>query len=197
MKTCDKCGSAKNAFEPHRQTCRSCRADYKRKATRTCEGHIKKIYHNQVRASKMRGHSQPAYSLSDLTSWILGEVEFRVLFDAWQEGGYDKWLAPSVDRIDNQYGYSLENVRLVTWQENSDQAHIDCQDGVLSTGSPHVAVVQEDLIGNKVARYVSLRAAALALGKNCHKEIGKCCRGVHQTCQGFKWKFATDGGAAA
>lgn len=38
------------------------------------------------------------------------------------------WLVPSVDRIDNEKGYSLENIQWLTWEQNFNK-EIEIQRG--------------------------------------------------------------------
>ncbi len=51
--------------------------------------------------------------------WALGSPVFKQLFTAWKESNCDRKLCPTVDRIDPQQGYSLDNMEWVTHSENS------------------------------------------------------------------------------
>jgi hypothetical protein len=44
---------------------------------------------------------------------------FNILFEAYEQSGFELRLAPSIDRIDPDKGYTLGNVRWVTQSENS------------------------------------------------------------------------------
>lgn len=43
----------------------------------------------------------------------------RVLYDAWVVSGYKLRMAPSIDRINSEIGYILDNCRWLTQWENS------------------------------------------------------------------------------
>jgi hypothetical protein len=52
-------------------------------------------------------------------TWALSdESGFMPVYDAWKESGYARRLSPSLDRIDNEQGYVLGNMRFVTSYEN-------------------------------------------------------------------------------
>lgn len=189
MTTCKVCGYTGSNFEANRYTCRSCRNEHKIEATRTKVGHIKKIYFNQKRASEKRGHSHPVYSLDEITQWLLSQDLFHTLHKQWKESGYDKNLAPSIDRIDNSIGYCFENIQLMTWLENSQLAHEHCKQGKLSTGNKNILVSQYTLDGVLVNIFPTLRTAARSFGKQCRKEIKLCCDGLKNQEQGFIWKY--------
>jgi len=85
---------------------------------RTRLGLCTHIYHNQVRSSKKRNHKPPTYSRLELYRWITTQPNFEQLYFNWFMSGYKKDLIPSVDRLESRYGYSFENIQLVTWKEN-------------------------------------------------------------------------------
>jgi len=51
--------------------------------------------------------------------WSLGNKKLKKLHKEWVEHNYDRCLSPSIDRIDTNKGYSIENMRWVTASENS------------------------------------------------------------------------------
>lgn len=44
--------------------------------------------------------------------------QFMVLYKRWQDSGYDRWLSPSIDRIDNDGGYTVDNIQWLTMADN-------------------------------------------------------------------------------
>lgn len=60
----------------------------------------------------------PSFSQEDFVKWSLNNEAFLMLFYIWTNSGYRKWLAPSVDRINDALCYSFENVQWVSWAEN-------------------------------------------------------------------------------
>lgn len=51
--------------------------------------------------------------------WALGSDEFHRLWAAYVAAGFDRELAPSVDRVDSSRGYDLDNIRWITTHANS------------------------------------------------------------------------------
>lgn len=132
----------------------------------------------------------PSYSLFELKDWFLSQDSFRELYTAWKESGYEKWLAPSADRIDNNRGYSLDNIRLMTWQENAQLAHDDCKMGLLSTGHKNLPISQFTKNGQFIKIYPTMREAERELNNKCRKEVKMCCEGLREHAVGYIWKYA-------
>lgn len=55
----------------------------------------------------------------DFYKWAFESDDFNRLYLEWVESNYDRKLCPTVDRIDPDYGYTLENMRWITHSENS------------------------------------------------------------------------------
>ena len=85
---------------------------------RTKHGLVVKIYGDQLSSSRKRGHDKPKYNLKQLKKWIFNQENFDKLYNDWVASNYNKELTPSCDRLDNYKGYSLYNIRLVTWRDN-------------------------------------------------------------------------------
>ena len=77
-----------------------------------------RIYNDQGSNSKVRGHQPPAYTLEEFREWFAVQSNKAKLWKAWEESGYDKWSAPSVDRLDQTKGYSFDNIELVDYKTN-------------------------------------------------------------------------------
>ena len=56
---------------------------------------------------------------SEFYEWARDNEQFIKLFMDYQQSGFDRKLAPSVDRIDSSKGYTLDNIEWVTHSENS------------------------------------------------------------------------------
>ena len=67
---------------------------------------------------------QPIVARVLFEHWALNNPDFHYLFKEWQESGYDSKLSPSVDRIDERFGYELWNMQFVTHSENVKRANI-------------------------------------------------------------------------
>jgi len=97
-----------------------------RKYEKTFKGFAMRLYRNmQSRVTGVQWRKSHLYQ--DLTilpreqfyEWILSSETFKTLFKAYEESGYSRRLAPSVDRIDSSKGYELSNMEIVTMSENS------------------------------------------------------------------------------
>lgn len=47
------------------------------------------------------------------------EAEFNKLYDGWKKSGFQRKMAPSIDRIDNGRGYTVDNMQWLSQSENS------------------------------------------------------------------------------
>ena len=86
---------------------------------RTKEGLVSRIYDNQKKHSKRRGHRPPEYSKDWLRNWLFTQLLFHKLYKTWKESGFKSALKPSVEREDTTIGYTKQNIQLVTWYENN------------------------------------------------------------------------------
>ena len=96
------------------------------KYERTKGGKLMRIYRNMLSritgVQKKKAHLYEGKCLlpkSEFYEWAMRSPEFHRLFADWERSGYQRKLAPSVDRIFSSMGYSLENMEWVTHSENS------------------------------------------------------------------------------
>lgn len=101
------------------------------KYERTKKGKIMRIYRNML--SRVTGVQKQKFHLyqgkeilpkNEFYDWAISSNDFHSLFDAWVESGYERRLAPSVDRIDSSRGYEVGNMEWVTHSENSRRGAI-------------------------------------------------------------------------
>lgn len=57
-------------------------------------------------------------SKKSFISWSLKNKSFQKLFQKWIDSNNNKWLKPSVDRINEYKPYQLDNIKWVTWKQN-------------------------------------------------------------------------------
>jgi hypothetical protein len=135
------CGKCNNEFERTkkypRSICKPCfrkwtneyyartNGDSWKKYAKTKSGFCVRLYRNMT--NRVRGINKKArknymglYILpkQEFYDWILNNQTFHELFSVWEVSGYERKLTPSVDRIDPERGYSLDNMRIVTFSEN-------------------------------------------------------------------------------
>lgn len=156
------------------------RHDVKHKATQ--------LYCDQCKRTVEHQLPDIAYSKEEFVAWLMSQPNQPQLWQDWEQSGYSRWLAPSVDRLDDYKGYSLDNIRLTTWKENFDRGHHDRKAGINNKMSR--AVNQFNLDGSFIAKHESLAIAARHLGNlKLKRNIQLVCEGKRQTASGYIWKY--------
>lgn len=74
------------------------------------------IYRRQ-RNSKIISR-RPSYTFYEFYDWLFSIKEFHKLYYGWVKSGYEIALRPSVDRIDETKGYSMDNIQVLVLREN-------------------------------------------------------------------------------
>lgn len=146
------------------------------------------IYHRQKNTSKRRGHNPPLYTKEELMVWLKKQDNFNLLWSNWVYSGYKTELVPSVDRLDDYKGYSLDNIQLITWEENNKKANDDEKNGINNKRAKPVLMFSIDNIFIK--KYHSISQASRIEGINKWSII-RCCKGSKQYTHagGYKWKY--------
>lgn len=97
-----------------------------KKYEKTKKGFLMRLYRNmQSRidgVQKQKHHLYIGKFLIDRNTfydWAINNNTFHILFDNYEKSGYDRKLAPSVDRIKSELGYELNNMEFITHSENS------------------------------------------------------------------------------
>jgi len=196
-KQCNKCKTIKDVieFSRHKKTkdslypyCKECNKAKSRAYRKTKTGLITGIYGNQKKSSMQRSHNMPTYSKKWLTEWLYSQPKFHLLYDEWVESEYTIGLIPSIDRIDDNIGYQVDNIQLMTWHENETKGHIDVRSGKLNAIIPHKALQQFTKDGELVEEYVSLMEAGRKT-EIARPSISACCSGKRKSAGGFIWEY--------
>lgn len=102
-----------------------------RKYEKTHKGFAMRMYRNmQSRVSGVQWQKSHLYQnmtilpKEEFYDWLLSNETFLTLFSQYEVSGYQRKLAPSVDRIDSKRGYELDNMEIVTMSENSRRGSI-------------------------------------------------------------------------
>jgi hypothetical protein len=82
---------------------------------------------------------------------------------------------PSIDRINNDGDYCIENCRLIELSENVSRAF-------------RKSVLQFNLQGNFIKEWRSIKEASETL-KIPYYHINRCCRNIKKSINGFIWKY--------
>ena len=137
------------------------------------------IYRGQKSRSKRRGHTPPSYTVKELKEWVMSNPEFHVMYDNWVRLDYQTSYRPSIDRVDNSIGYTMANIRLVTWNENMVKGAIDRQRLIAQTVKGTDDIIEI---------YSSLTEASLYTGAAiCN--IQKTASGQRKSAGGYGWMY--------
>lgn len=203
MKTCLRCENVLPLNEFHSRThiskytgkgaihytsyCKKCNKTICKERRQSKAGLFDLIYSGQLSSSKQRGHSPPSYSKDELIAWIESQSNFLELYNAWATSKHNRWLKPSVDRLNEALPYSLTNIRLVTWEENAEAF----KQKKVKEGAGDCKPVNQYLNGILVGTFHSLHEAERQTGAAAGN-ILRCCRGEYETSKGFVWRYADE-----
>ena len=172
MKICYKCKLKKplKSFALNKQTsdgiafyCKECNAKEAKEYRRSRDGLIRHIYSCQKMHSKKRGHVPPLYTKSEFIDWMNAQEQYTFLHHVWVKGKFNRWLRPSIDRLNDNLPYSFSNIRLTDWKTNSDKGHFYRRIGIHKIKYRKVAIIRIDSLGN-LTEYLSIKDAMINNG---------------------------------
>lgn len=152
--------------------------------------HIRDIHFNQCGSAKRRNIAPPNYTIEELQQWCLAQPQYHKLHEDWVNSGFQRNMAPSIDRKDDYKGYTLDNIQLMTAKENLDKAFTDCASGKNTKRS--LGVDQFTLTGEFIKRFPSMNLAGRALNAVNGSMISAVCNGKRNSAHGFSWKLAEE-----
>ena len=112
--------------------------------------------------------------------WILSNSDFDLLFNQYEASGYQRKFAPSVDRIDPNFGYSINNIQIITMSENSGK---DAKKKIAKYTKDMVFVEQFNSI-NEAAQIAGVSPCSITTAASDKYASSK-------TAGGFIWKYVT------
>lgn len=140
MKTCTKCNKEKDLdkFRKHSEcvngrsnTCKECFRAWTKEYEKTQDGFLMRVYRNMK--SRITGIQKAKFHLyegkylltkQEFYDWAKSSDTFYTLFKTYESSNFDRKLAPSVDRINSEIGYTKENIEWVTHSENSRRGSV-------------------------------------------------------------------------
>lgn len=147
MKECKVCNQLKDLLEfvkhkeckdGHTNCCKKCKLELQKISRQKNNNKYTKIYEKTVTGFLMRTYrnmqsringiqykkhhlyaGKSILSKVDFYNWAVLNNEFKNLFEVWEKNNYENRLTPSVDRLDEKLGYSIDNMQWITHSENS------------------------------------------------------------------------------
>lgn len=107
------------------------------KYEKTKNGFLVRLYRNMK--SRVTGVQSAKYHLYEgkelldkdsFYEWAKASKAFHSLFSLWEGSDYDRKLCPSVDRVNSNEGYSIDNMEWVTHSENSRRGALSKRRGL-------------------------------------------------------------------
>ena len=195
FKTCNKCNQTKDISNFYKRKdvkngylghCNICSTNKNKIYLHSVNGLISQIYSIQKLSSRRRNHDMPSYSKKELKDWILNNSKFKSLYEKWVKENYSNDLKPSIDRLNDYNGYSIDNIQLITWAENRDKNYFDMKNGINTKQSK--SICQYSLEGLFIKEYHSINNANIETNVSS-SSISKCCSGIYGNAGGFKWEY--------
>lgn len=195
MKECSVCHRILETSEFHfskankdnlQTKCKKCNSEAGKLYKRTFNGLMSEIYSGQKTSSVLRGFGEITILKKDVIEFCENNEEFMKMFKEWEKSNYYLDLRPTLDRIDNSIGYTIENIQPMTYRDNVNKEHKSRYNG--SSNFIKNRVIQMDKEENEIEEFHSISEAARQTGGN-QSHIGSCCNGKRKTHLGFKWKF--------
>ena len=167
--------------------CKTCEKERCTEWQRTKDGMMAVIFASQKSSSKRRCHNLPTYTLEDLREWAYAQSEFHIMYDNWKRLDYQRWYKPSVDRIDDSIGYTMSNIQLMIWKDNSNKRVLQLKEA--SAISTHKLVIQISIdSGCIVNTFKSMGIASRTTGIS-KQNISATCIGKRKKAGGFRWEY--------
>lgn len=97
---------------------------------KTFNGFLMRLYRNMLQRVDGSHPDRPNYigkkilSKEAFYAWAKPHPTYAKLFNTYTTNGYPRRLAPSVDRVNPDKGYTLDNMEWVTHAENSRRGNV-------------------------------------------------------------------------
>lgn len=198
-KTCKKCNIEKdislfynnNTYKDWRSnSCKKCDLIYTSDKKKTIEWLVGTIYYHQRASCRNKKRELPNYSKKELITWFKKQKNYIILYNNWIISWYDKQKIPSVDRIDDSKTYIIDNIQLMSWEDNCKKARDSQRLWIINSWNKIKKVKKIDIYSFKIIKeYFSMSEASRDNSINVWN-ISNCCKWKQRTAGGFIWKYA-------
>ena len=117
---------------------------------KTKEENIKRLYSSIMKRVGAKGTSyenrKMLISKDDFISFISKDTQYNRIYKMWVECDFDTILSPTIDRIDNNGHYSLDNIQVLTLSANSKKGRKTPEELELKDMKPHLRDKRDELI---------------------------------------------------
>jgi len=196
MKVCTKCKikKSKDQFNPRKvkhmitlmSWCKDCTAIGLRDRRRTKNGVTSMMYSKLRSSSRSRGHEMPKFSNKELKDWLFSNEYFHLFYDNWVASGYRTDVIASIDREDDERGYTFDNMDVTYWAFNKHKNEFQTKYGLKIASNKEVKCTNVNTGDSEI--FYSSREAERKTGVS-YKAISNCCRGLSNTSGGYYWQF--------
>ena len=195
VKKCTVCNKKKSLLDFYKRSekkdgkmaeCKVCHKKRIKEYGRTKIGLSNKIYHGNVRNSKLRGDSPPLYNKKEFIKWLNLNSNFHIIFLNWKKSGYKKELVPSIDRLNDYMGYSFNNIRITTWGENESKYRRDVFLG--NNRKACIPVIGINILTKEEIEFFSIANASRSTNTHA-SNIHKTLKGKRKKAGNFVWIY--------
>lgn len=110
---CKKCSKRRRKDEP----CLNCQRINQRNRSRSFNGVLCLRFRKLNFRTRKNNWPEIDFTKEEFFEWSKKSA-FTELYKVWVASGFDKWLSPSLDRMNPNLPYFISNLRWVTWEEN-------------------------------------------------------------------------------
>lgn len=133
--------------------------------------------------SHMKRRNKVEFTLPEFHAMYLNDKKFIRLHDEWIKSGCKKAKKPSIDRINNKKHYSVDNIHMLTWEENRFKQTMERR-------SRKGAVAQLSN-GRLICIFKSQREAAIKT-KIHQGNISSALTGDREKAGGYEWRYINE-----
>lgn len=118
-------GKNKQGRHGLRADCKNCAKEHRRKP----EVYSRSMFiymHQRCRNNPRYSDYAPNFTWSEFQDW-LATSSYAALYQEWRGRGYPRSHSPTLDRINNQAGYTLDNMQVITFRDNLTKDNPDAK----------------------------------------------------------------------